>query len=280
MNSNFSLQLLENMCIHSHLYLNEKIDQYYEYFGNQKYIKSDIKILKNISQPYFGMVYQGYYKSKKETEKQCGVRGVIQLVVDKNVCEDFYKKCIEKGYYVIKYKISDKIEKETNINGPFIPFQWKFDENNDKVAYGRIWNDIHPFVELVNNIFENYYMLKVEDMYTESHQFYYMQIVDYEETSNDFLKRFYAFLVDTYGKPTIKNMDNVKMSQYYGFIYTNVIQKIYRNDEDEEDDDEDDDEDDENIECCPNCKHEAQDTDDEKDDCYENQDSDCDTDVE
>ncbi len=268
MSSKFSLQLLENMCIHSHLYLNKTIDQYYEYMDNQKYTKGDIKILKSISQPYFGMVYQGYYKSKKETAKECGVRGVIQLVVDKNVGEDFYQKCIEKGYYVLQYKISDKIEKDTNIDVPFIPFQWKRDKSNNKVAVGRIWNDndIHPFIDLVNNVFENYYMLKVDDMYTESHQFYYMEIVDYEETSNDFLKRFYNFLVDTYGKPTIKNLDNGKLSQHYGIIYISVLEEIHG---------------DEDCGCCPNCKRENRDTDSEHED-YDDEacNEDCDTDVE
>ncbi len=266
--THYSLQFLENMNIFAHIYLNKDVDTYYEYVDNIKITKSDQKLLKNISQSYFGIVFQGYGKSTKDNNKKYGTRGYLKIVVDKKMGNCLYEKCINNNYKVLNYKINQNIEKETNINDPFISVEWKKDENNQKKVVGRIWNDndVDPLLMLINEHFTNYYSLSDNELYTDSHELYYMTIVDYEETSTDFLSRFYKFLVENYGKPNIKNYDKEKMSNYFGMTYLASRDEIYGEEED--------------CGCCPNCKREAQDTDDEKDDFYQNQDSDCDTDVE
>jgi hypothetical protein len=266
--SKYSLKLLDHMCIHSHIYLNKAVDTYYQYADNHHFTKNDIKLLKNISQPYFGIVFQAYNASKKDTVKQYGRRGTISIVVDKNVGEDLYNKCIEKNYKVIKYKISAHIEKETNIETEFIPIQWKKDENNQKVVVGRVWNEEipDPTLLMINETFTNFYMLKDDDMYTDSHLLYYMEIVDYEETSLNFLKRFYELLIEHYGKPNIKNFDNMKLSNHYGMCYLASHDEVYGEEED--------------CGYCPNCRNANRDTDSENEDADDECDDDCDTDVE
>ncbi len=269
--SKYTLKFLDHMCIHSHIYLNKSIETYYQYADYNNFTKKDIKILKNISQSHFGIVFQSYNASKKDSPKKYGHRGTISIVVDKNVGEDLYNKCIQKKYKVIKYKISEHIEKETNIESKFIPIEWKKDENNQKVVVGRVWNEEVPSPNLlmINETFTNFYTLIDKDMYTDSHVLYYMEIVDYEETSSNFLKRFYEFLVQHYGKPNINNIvNNMKMSKYYLRSYLESYDEIYGEDEEEY------------CGYCPDCINANRDTDSENEDVDDECDEECDTDVE
>ncbi len=262
----FSLRFFDNMCIHSHDYLNQFTNQYYQIMAKHDYPECDVKILKKISQPYFGMIYFNYYKSKRATKQKYGTRGVLRLIMDSNRGNDFYQKCIEKGYLVIQYQINHHIEKKTNIIEPFIPFQWKQDEEHQKVVSGRIWNDNDEDLGFLPELFQNYYSLEHRELYTPSHLYYSMTIIDYEETSSDFLQRFYSFLVQTYGRPSIQNMDNAHVSPYYKAHYMNLLHEESDIDEEEH--------------ICPNCQNENRETDDEeevKPNVYHEE---CDTDVE
>ncbi len=270
MNSNFSLKFLENLCIHSNMYLNEDIDTYSLYVDNIKLTKNDKKILKNISHPYYGMIFEDYNKSRIKNDES---RGAIELFVDSKIAEDFYNKCIEKNYKVIKYKISNTIEYETNISEKVIPIKWKINENNQKISYAHIFVDNdNPSINLIKRMFIEYYSLYNREVYTNSHIFYCIKIIDYKEKSNDFLNRFYDFIIEIYGKPTVRNINN-NISNYYMSIYNSVIRELYE-DEDDSDDDE------EEYHICPSCINQNRDTDNENEyDEYVNSDN-SDTDIE
>ncbi len=236
----FSLFLLENMRDHSERYLRGRVSHFYDKICNHNYADKDAKQLRSINQSHYGMVVHDYFPSKVAKKNYHGQRGMLKLIVDASVAEDFYKVLIKKKFIVIKTKINLTLQRETNFEGDEIELEWKNCENeevfnkDEKMCVKSIWynpkeppTEDEPVLELFHETLTEYYKLNDMRLYTKSHVFYHFIIVDNQETSNDFIVRMYDLLIKQYGK-----FENKTFKEECDCVYLNAYVPVYAEEND------------------------------------------------
>ncbi len=208
-NNKFTLHLLQNMRDHSERYLRNRVSHFYDKISHHNYNDRDVNYLRFINQNHYGMVVHDYFPSRVAKKRDLGQRGMIKLIVDGSVGEEFYNILVKKKFIVIKAKIHLTIDRESNMDKDEIELEWKRVENNpgEKIAVKSVWYnkeespiEEEPVLEMFENVMMKYYNLEDLRMYTASHQFYHFTIIDHQETSADFVIRLYDLLVKNYDK--------------------------------------------------------------------------------
>lgn len=227
----FTLHFLENMRDHSERYLRNRVSHFYDKISLHNYHDKDVNYLRFINQSHYGMVVHDYFPSKQSKKNYFGQRGMLKLIVDSSIAEEFYNILIKKKFIVIKTKIGLKFQRETNMTSDEVELEWKSSENVnlDKIAVKSIWynpnespTEDEPALELFNETFTEYYNLHDMRMYTKSHIIYHFVIIDNLETSNDFIVRIYDLLVKNYGK-----FENKTFKEECDCIYLNSYIPTY-----------------------------------------------------
>ncbi len=227
----FTLNLLENMRDHSERYLRGRVSHFYDKISPHNYPDKDVNYLRFINQTHYGMIVHDYFPSRVAKKNNYGQRGMIKLIVDDSIAQDFYKILVKKNFIVIKTKIGLSIKRESNMESDEIELEWKSSDNIDleKIAVKSIWynpkdppTEDEPVLELFHEALSEYYKLDDMRMYTKSHRFYHFVIIDNQETSNDFVIRLYDLLVKHYGK-----FENKTYQEECDCIYLNTYIPIY-----------------------------------------------------
>jgi hypothetical protein len=212
----FSLHFLENMRDHSERYLRNRVSHFYDKCSKHNYNDKDVNYLRFINQSHYGMIVHDYFPSRPAKKRDYGQRGMLKLIVDGSVGEEFYKALLQKKYYVIKVKVHLMMNRESNFDKEEIELEWKKpdscdnDGNGDccdKIPVKSVWYNVddnpieeEPSIEMFENTMMKYYHLEDLRMYTAAHKFYHFTIVDNQETSSDFLVRLYDLIVKQYGR--------------------------------------------------------------------------------
>lgn len=207
----FTLHMLQNMRDHSERYLRHRVSHFYDKMGRHNYPDRDVNYLRYINQDHYGMVVHDYFPSRVAKKRDLGQRGMIKLIVDASVAQEFYKVLVQKKYIVIKIKIHLMMNRETNMEGDEVELEWKKKEeegdSGEKIALKSVWcnrnespTEDEPSLELFDHMMMKYYRLEDLRMYTPSHQFYHFTIIDNQETSADFVMRLYDLIVKQFGK--------------------------------------------------------------------------------
>lgn len=234
-NNKFTLFLLENMRDHSERYLRKKVSHFYDKICCHNYCDKDVNYLRFINQSHYGIVVHDYFPSKSFKKNYHGQRGMIKLIVDSSVAEDFYQILIKRKYIVIKTKIGLTMSRESNMVGDEIELEWKSCENNkifeknEKMCVKSIWynvdespSDDEPVLDLLHDSVAEYYRLDDMRLYTKSHIIYHFTIIDNQETSSDFIIRLYDLLIKHYGRHEIKTF-----KEECDCVYLNAYIPIY-----------------------------------------------------
>lgn len=227
----FSLFLLENMRDHSERYLRNRVSHFYDKISPHNYPDKDVNYLRFINQIHYGMIIHDYFPSRAAKKNYHGQRGMIKLIVDASIGENFYNILIKKKFIVIKTKIGLTLQRETNMENDEIELEWKSSENDpsEKIPLKSVWynqneppTEDEPVLELFHETLAEYYKLNDMRMYTKSHIIYHFTIIDNQETSNDFIVRLYDLLVKHYGK-----FENKTFKDECDCIYLNAYIPIY-----------------------------------------------------
>ncbi len=234
----FTLNLLENMRDHSERYLRNRVSHFYDKTYPHNYPDKDINYLRYINQNHYGLIVHDYFPSRVSKKNYHGQRGMIKLIVDSSIGEDFYKILVKKKFIVIKTKIGLTLHRESNMEGDEVELEWKncedSDSSLDKIPVKSIWynpkeppTEDEPVLELFHDTLAEYYKLEDMRMYTKSHCFYHFTIIDNQETSNDFVVRMYDLLIKHYGK-----FDHKTFKEECDCIYLNAYIPIYGDEND------------------------------------------------
>ncbi len=232
----FSLFLLENMRDHSERYLRGRVSHFYDKTYPHNYSDKDVNHLRFINQNHYGMIVHDYFPSRQSKKNYHGQRGMLKLIVDASVAEDFYTILVKKKFIVIKTKINLTLSRETNMESDEVELEWKNCENDslEKIAVKSIWynpkeapTEDEPVLEMFHETLAEYYKLNDMRMYTKSHFFYHFTIIDNQETSNDFIVRMYDLLIKYYGK-----FENKTYKDECDCIYLNAYVPIYADEND------------------------------------------------
>ncbi len=235
----FTLNLLEDMRDHSERYLRNRVSHFYDKISPHNYPDKDVNYLRFINQNHYGMVVHDYFPSKPSKKTSHGQRGMIKLIVDASMGEDFYNVLLKRKFIVIKTKIGLTLHRESNMEGDEVELEWKSSENeifdkNEKIPLKSIWynpkdppTEDEPVLELFHDALAEYYKLDDMRMYTKSHCFYHFVIIDNQETSNDFVVRLYDLLIKQYGKFTHKTF-----KEECDCLYLNTYIPIYGDEND------------------------------------------------
>ncbi len=232
----FSLHFLENMRDHSERYLRNRVSHFYDKMGAHHYSDRDVNHLRFINQNHYGMIVHDYFPSRPAKKRDYGQRGMIKLIVDASIAEDFYKALLQKKYYVIKVKVHYTTSRESNFDKEEIELEWKRKDDGDgegkdeeKIAVKSVWyneeddpEEEEPAIGMFENAMMKYYHLEDLRMYTKCHQFYHFTIVDNQETSSDFIVRLYDLIVKQYGR-----FEHKTFEEECDCIYLNAYVPIY-----------------------------------------------------
>jgi hypothetical protein len=226
----FSLFFLENMRDHSERYLRKRVSNFYDKMCVHNYPDKDISYLKNINQNHYGMVIHDYFPSRPIKKRDLGQRGMIKLIVDSSIAEDFYKILIKKKYLVIKVHIGIRLERESNFTNDEVELEWKLSENGeDKIGLKSVWynedddpEEDEPILDFFQEAMVKYYSLNDLRMYTKIHNFYHFTIIDNQETSSDFISRLFDVIVKQYGR-----FENNTFKDECDCIYLNAYVPLY-----------------------------------------------------
>ncbi len=234
----FSLHFLENLRDHSERYLRNRVSHFYDKCGRHNYSDKDVNYLRFMNQDHYGMIVHDYFPSRAAKKRDHGQRGMIKLIVDGSVAEDFYKHLIQKKYYVIKVKVHLMLTRESNIDKEEIELEWKKCEsdNEEKMGVKSVWynvddspEDDEPTIKLFESAMMKYYHLEDLRMYTALHQFYHFTIIDNQETSSDFIVRLYDLILKHYGK-----FEHKTFKDECDCLYLNSYIPVYGEDRDME----------------------------------------------
>ncbi len=227
----FTLNFLENMRDHSERYLRGRVSHFYDKISPHNYPDKDVNYLRYINQNHYGMVVHDYFPSRPSKKTSHGQRGMLKLIVDTSIAEDFYNILLKRKFLVIKTKINLTLSRESNMESDEVELEWKSSENEilEKIPLKSIWynpkdppTEDEPVLELFHETFSEYYKLDDMRMYTKSHCFYHFTIIDNQETSNDFIVRMYDLLVKHYGR-----FEHKTFKEECDCIYLNAYIPIY-----------------------------------------------------
>lgn len=230
----FSLHFLENLRDHSERYLRNRVSHFYDKCGKHNYCDKDVNYLRFINQNHYGMIVHDYFPSRIAKKRDYGQRGMIKLVVDNTIGEEFYKVLLQKKYYVIKTKVHLVLTRESNIDKEEVELEWKKfeDEDAEKIPVKSVWYNVddspeedEPVIKMFENAMMKYYHLDDLRMYTPSHVFYHFTIIDNQETSSDFIVRLYDLIVKHYGK-----FEHKTFQDECDCIYLNAYVPMYADD--------------------------------------------------
>lgn len=232
----FTLNFLENMRDHSERYLRGRVSHFYDKISPHNYPDKDVNYLRFINQNHYGMVVHDYFPSRASKKNYHGQRGMLKLIVDASMGEEFYNVLIKKKFIVIKTKIGLTLQRDSNMENDEVELEWKNCEDSslDKMAVKSIWynpkdppTEDEPVLELFHDALAEYYKLDDMRMYTKSHSFYHFVIIDNQETSNDFVVRLYDLLVKHFGK-----FENKTFKEECDCLYLNTYIPIYGDEND------------------------------------------------
>jgi hypothetical protein len=227
----FTLNFLENMRDHSERYLRGRVSHFYDKISPHNYPDKDVNYLRYINQNHYGMVVHDYFPSKPSKKTSYGQRGMLKLIVDASIAEDFYNILLKRKFLVIKTKINITLSRESNMESDEVELEWKSSENEilEKIPLKSIWynpkdppTEDEPVLELFHETLSEYYKLEDMRMYTKSHCFYHFTIIDNQETSNDFIVRMYDLLVKHYGR-----FEHKTFKEECDCIYLNAYIPVY-----------------------------------------------------
>ncbi len=232
----FTLNFLENMRDHSERYLRGRVSHFYDKISPHNYSDKDVNYLRFINQNHYGMVVHDYFPSKPFKKNYHGQRGMLKLIVDSSIGEEFFNILVKRKFIVIKTKIGLTLQRESNMENDEVELEWKNCEDSslDKMAVKSIWynpkdppTEDEPVLELFHDALAEYYKLDDMRMYTKSHSFYHFVIIDNQETSNDFVVRFYDLLVKHYGR-----FEHKTFKEECDCLYLNTYIPIYGDEND------------------------------------------------
>jgi hypothetical protein len=230
-NMKFTLHFLQNMRDHSERYLRHRVSHFYDKIGRHNYPERDVSYLRYINQNHYGMIVHDYFPSRVAKKKDLGQRGMLKLIVDASVADEFYKVCVQKKYITIQVKVHLTMSRQTNMECDEVELEWKRAEENEmeKIPVKSVWCnhreppvEDEPALELFETTMMKYYHLDDLRMYTPSHTFYHFTIIDHQDTSADFLIRIYDLIMKQFGKyehQTYKEECDCIYLNAYAYVY-------------------------------------------------------------